>query len=69
MPKMEPMLASATEVSTPSSRSLTVSRASEKSMRSCMSLKGTVSKGISEPARVKCSRRPGHREVRLPSSP
>ncbi len=64
MPMMEPMLASATDVSTPSSKQRTVSSASEKSIRSFMSVKG-----ISAPGFVKCSRRPGHRRVRFPSSP
>ena len=63
MPKMEPMLASATDVSTLSSRQRTVSRASEKSIRSFMSRKGT-----SWPVFVKCSRRPGQSLARLPSS-
>ena len=64
MPKMEPMLASATEVSTPSSKQRTVSSASEKSIRSCMSMNGTSASGL-----AKCSRSPGHSPVRLPSSP
>lgn len=64
IPKIEPMLASATDVSTPSSSSLTVSSASENSIRSCMS-----SKGIRASSRVKCSRSPGHSPARLPSCP
>ena len=66
MPMMEPMLASATEVRTPSSRQRTVSSASEKSIRSFMSSKGIVG---SPGACAKCSRRPGHSPARLPSSP
>ncbi len=63
MPRMEPMLASATEVSTFSSRQRTESMASENSIRSFMS-----SNGISAPSRTKCSRRPGHSRVRFPSA-
>src|SRR5699024_2864278 len=40
MPKIDPILASGTEVSTPSSRHLIVSIASAKSIRSCGSAKG-----------------------------
>ncbi len=57
------MLASATEVSTRSSRQRTVSSASENSIRSTMSWNGILVSGL-----PKCSRSPGHRRVRLPSS-
>ncbi len=63
MPMMEPMLASAIEVSTPSSRQRTVSRASEKSIRSFMSMNGMSASGL-----AKCSRRPGQMPARLPLS-
>lgn len=64
MPMMDPMLASATEMRTFSSRQRTLSSASEKSIRSFMSSKGTSASGL-----AKCSRSPGHSPARLPSSP
>ena len=65
MPMMEPMLASATEVSTPSSRQPhRVQR-----LREEHPLLHVLEGDARRPARVKCSRRPGHSPVRLPSSP
>ena len=63
MPKMEPMLASGTERSTPSSKHFTVSSASANSMRSFRS-----SNEKSVEAARSARRRPGHRPVRLPFS-
>ena len=62
MPMMEPMLASAVVVITPSSKHFWVSSASANSIRSIMSCKG----GVEEPE-LNVSRRPGQSWVRLPS--
>ena len=65
MPKMEPMLASATEVSTPSSRQRDgVQRLGEEHP-----LLHVPEGDLGVRRLVKCSRRPGHRPARLPSSP
>jgi hypothetical protein len=61
MPKIEPMLASAAEVSTPSSTQCTVSIASANSMRSWRS-----TNGISFVPDLKASRTPDHTPTRLP---
>ncbi|CNU44592.1 Uncharacterised protein [Mycobacterium tuberculosis] len=63
MPMIEPMLASAVDVSTPSSRHFWVSSASANSMRSIMSCRG----GCDEPD-LNVSRKPGHNPDRLPSA-
>src|SRR5690554_6723324 len=63
IPKIEPMLASATDVSTPSSTHRTDSRASANSIRSCRSVKGT-----SAVPELNSSRRPAHRPSRRPDS-
>ena len=63
MPMMDPMLASAVDVSTPSSRHFWVSSASANSIRSIMSCSG----GCEEPD-LNVSRRPGQSPVRLPST-
>ena len=62
---IEPMLASATDSITPSSRHLTVSSASMKSIRSSRS-RSEIEDGSSTGGNA--SRRPGHRPVRLPSA-
>ncbi|SKU28441.1 Uncharacterised protein [Mycobacteroides abscessus subsp. abscessus] len=67
MPKIEPMLASAVDVSTPSSKHFCVSMASANNMRSMRSCSGGLAG--SAPLRVlNVSRRPGHSSVRLPST-
>ena len=63
MPMIEPMLASAVDVSTPSSMHFCVSIASANSIRSIMSCSGG-----SEVPDLNVSRRPGHSLVRLPST-
>ncbi len=63
MPMIEPMLASAVDVMTPSSKHFWVSMASMNSMRSIRSCSG----GVAEPD-LKWSRSPCHRPVRLPSA-
>nr|VTO99416.1 hypothetical protein BIN_B_01927 [Mycobacterium kansasii] len=60
---IDPMFASAVDVSTPSSRHFWVSRASANSIRSIMSCSG----GADVPD-LNVSRSPGHKPVRLPST-
>ena len=62
MPKIEPILASGTEVSTPSSKHLAVSIASTKSIRSDSSCRST-----SWLVAPNSARSPGHSRVRFPS--
>ena len=63
MPMIEPMLAAAAEVMTPSSKHFAVSIASMKSIRSRTSRIGTCCS-----ATGKCSASPGHSVVRRPFS-
>ena len=63
MPMIEPMFASAVDVSTPSSMHFWVSSASANSIRSIMSCSGS-----SVVPDLNVSARPGHRPVRLPST-
>ncbi|KQU53312.1 hypothetical protein ASG84_24315 [Rhodococcus sp. Leaf278] len=63
MPSKDPMFASATLVSTPSSRHLTASIASANSIRSCMSRKGMCVEPESNDVRT-----PGQIPVLVPDS-